>query len=164
MINNSNFKGDDTKANLKQLHNTDIKQWDIVEIDFGRNSGSVQSGKRPAIVVSNNINNMHSPNITVIPMTTKTKTILPTHIYINDELAEKLGIDSASTILCEQIQTVSKDAICFNKGNNVTFARLKIAIASKFFIQIFGTGIVSKLTESFIYSLIELAPKFKSKL
>lgn len=160
---NFKFKGDDTNDNLKQLHSNDIKQWDIIEVDFGSNRGSVQSGKRPAIVISNNINNAYSPNLTVVPMTTKSKTVLPTHVYINEELAAKLGINEASTILCEQIQTVSKDSIVYTKGDNVTFTRLKLAIISKFFIQIFGIGVCNKLSEGLLHHLLKSAPEYKVK-
>ena len=158
-MNTTSFKGVEVNNTLNKGHN--IEQWCIVEIDFGSNKGSVQSGKRPAIVISNNVNNMHSPNITVVPMTTKLKTTLPTHIFINKELANKLGIDTESTILCEQIQTVSKASITTNRGDVITFPRLKVAIVIRLFVQIFGSGILNKLKETFVYELVKLAPTYK---
>ncbi len=68
--------------------------------------GSEQSGYRPYIVVSNNSNNTFSPNLTVVPLTTQDKKVLPTHcdIYINDVKCIALG---------EQIMTLPKGV--FNK-------------------------------------------------
>ena len=60
------------------------KRGDVYFVDLGDNIGSSkQSGLRPAVVVSNNKANRHSPVVTVVPMTTKTrKTFLPTHVLI----------------------------------------------------------------------------------
>lgn len=65
--------------------------------------GSVQSGIRPLLVVSNDIGNMHSKVVIVVPITSRKKKPLPTHVH--------LGMDKPSTALCEQIQTVSKSSI-----------------------------------------------------
>lgn len=68
--------------------------------------GSEQAGYRPYIVVSNSSNNLFSPNLTVIPLTTQDKKALPTHcdIFINDVRCIAMG---------EQIMTLPKDV--FNK-------------------------------------------------
>ena len=66
--------------------------------------GSEQRGDRPAVIVSNNKNNEHSETVEVVYMTTKPKTDLPTHVFIRSALAP-------STVLCEQIFTVSKTRI-----------------------------------------------------
>lgn len=62
---------------------------------------NVQGGTRTCIVVSNNKGNMHSPNVEVVYTTTKEKADLPTHFttYATPE---------PSTVLCEEIMTVSK--------------------------------------------------------
>lgn len=66
--------------------------------------GSEQRGDRPAVIVSNNKNNEHSETVEVVYMTTKPKADLPTHVFIRSAL-------SPSTVLCEQIFTVSKTRI-----------------------------------------------------
>ena len=63
--------------------------------------GSEQRGDRPAVIVSNDVNNQHSETIEVVYMTTQPKHDLPTHVYIRSALRP-------STVLCEQICTVSK--------------------------------------------------------
>lgn len=66
-----------------------------------REEGSEQRGDRPAVIVSNNKNNEHSEVVEVVYMTTKPKTDLPTHVIT-------WSTYSPSTILCEQVHTVSK--------------------------------------------------------
>ena len=63
--------------------------------------GSEQRADRPAVIVSNNKNNEHSETVEIVYMTTRPKTDLPTHVFTRNAL-------SPSTILCEQIFTVSK--------------------------------------------------------
>ena len=66
--------------------------------------GSEQRADRPAVIVSNNKNNEHSETVEVVYMTTKPKHDLPTHVFTRSAL-------SPSTILCEQICTVSKQRV-----------------------------------------------------
>ncbi len=61
-------------------------------------------GGRPAVIVSNDKNNAKSNTVEVVYMTTKPKTDLPTHVYIESALRP-------STLLCEQISTVSEERI-----------------------------------------------------
>ena len=95
-----------------------IKRMDIIWVDFGnqRLKGSIQSGLRPAVVVSNNVGNRHSgilevatildnmdEYLRVIPFTSKEKRSMPTHLWI-----EGFGLKGRSLILGEQITTISK--------------------------------------------------------
>ena len=95
-----------------------IKRMDIIWVDFGnqRLKGSIQSGLRPAVVVSNNVGNSHSgilevatildgadEYLRVIPLTSKEKRSMPTHLWI-----EGFGLKGRSLILGEQITTISK--------------------------------------------------------
>lgn len=64
----------------------------------------VQSGKRPVIIVSNNIGNQHSNIVLVVPITSQNKRNLPTHFEII--LPNIFG-----TVLCEQIRAVNKESI-----------------------------------------------------
>ena len=68
--------------------------------------GSEQTNNRPFVVVSNNKNNLFSTVITAVPFTSRQKKHLPTHVDFFDEDSPVSG-----TILCEQIQTVSKSRL-----------------------------------------------------
>lgn len=78
---------------------------DIWMCEFPKTENGVQSGFRPAFILSNDKNNMHSPTVNVIPMTTKmNKRNLPCHVEIWDY--GKFGLNAPSTILVEQTTTV----------------------------------------------------------
>ena len=67
--------------------------------------GSEQRSGRPAVVVSNNLNNEHSECIEICYLTLQDKKPLPTHVKVDR------GQCINSTILCEQITTISKERI-----------------------------------------------------
>lgn len=84
----------------------EIKRGEIIYCDLGMRMGSVQSGIRPCIVVSNNIGNIYSTVYTVVPLTSQRKTYLPTHVVLS----------SGSTALCEQCTTVSEKQVLRKKS------------------------------------------------
>lgn len=86
-----------------------VKRGEIyLDTDFGTGQGSEQSGRRPCIVISNDMCNRFSPTITVIPITKQMKTELPTHF--NMSKAEfKLNGDSIA--LVEQMRTIDKSRL-----------------------------------------------------
>ena len=83
--------------------------------DLGERSGSLQSGRRPVLIVSNDKNNRYSSVLNVIPMTTKmNKRNLPCHVEIHDY--EKFGLNAPSTIMVEQLTVVDKKSLMFRVG------------------------------------------------
>lgn len=83
--------------------------------DLGERSGSLQSGRRPVLIVSNDKNNRYSSVLNVIPMTTKmNKRNLPCHVEIRDY--EKFGLNAPSTIMVEQLTVVDKKDLMFRIG------------------------------------------------
>ena len=83
----------------------DIKRGDIFYVSkFGYQVGSEQHAGRPAVVISNDENNRHSETVEVVFCTTKPKTKLPTHVDI-------YTTPQVSTVLCEQITSVSVDRL-----------------------------------------------------
>lgn len=81
-----------------------IKRGDIYFITGTYGTGSEQTGERPAIVVSNDTGNRHAPVVEVVYLTTKRKTAIPTHVFIN-------SAERPSIALCEQIVTVCKSRL-----------------------------------------------------
>ena len=82
-----------------------IKRGEIYLVNLGNQKGSIQSGKRPVIVISNNMNNKYSPIVNVLPITSKTKNNIPVHVRIGTES----GLIKESTILVEQNIPINKD-------------------------------------------------------
>lgn len=78
----------------------DIRRGDIFFVDECATYGSEQRTNRPAIVVSNDLANRHSPCVEVVFLTSQQKKHLPTHVNVRTS--------KQSTALCENIQTVDK--------------------------------------------------------
>ena len=76
------------------------------EIYFMNKQGhdNIQQGYRPVIIIQNDKGNQHSPTTIICSITTAKKKPLPTHLYIG----ASGGLHKESTILCEQIETISK--------------------------------------------------------
>lgn len=55
---------------------------DVFMVEFD-GVGSEQRGLRPALIFQNNKGNLHSPNVIVLPLTSKIKkTRQPTHVFV----------------------------------------------------------------------------------
>lgn len=90
------------RGGLKTKYN--IKRGDIYFITGAEVTGSEQRAEHPAIIVSNDTGNKFSPVVEVVYLTTKRKTDIPTHVYIN-------SAERPSIALCEQIVTVCKSRL-----------------------------------------------------
>lgn len=83
-----------------------MKRGEVYLADLSPVQGSEQGGKRPVVIIQNNVGNRHSPTVIVAAITGKiNKAKIPTHVEISKE-AYKLDMDSV--ILLEQIRTVDK--------------------------------------------------------
>ena len=69
-------------------------------------TGAVNDNKdgRPAIIVSNDLNNLHAYTLEVVYLTSQPKKDLPTHCTIR-------STREVSTALCEQVTTISKEQV-----------------------------------------------------
>lgn len=85
-----------------------IKRGDIYYADLSPVVGSEQSGIRPILIIQNDIGNKYSPTIIGVPITSKVKISMPTHILIE---GNKYGLDKDSIILTEQIRTLDKSRL-----------------------------------------------------
>ena len=68
-----------------------------------------QQGLRPALVIQNNLGNIHSPNVIVIPFTSQIKKkSQPTHVFLPKE---QTGLACDSLALCENPASISKSRL-----------------------------------------------------
>ena len=86
----------------------DIHRGDVCLVNLTSTVGSVQGGFRPVVVVQNETGNHYSPTVLVVPLTSKYKKPLPTHVYLPIG-SGNLKVDS--TALTEQVQTIDKNQI-----------------------------------------------------
>lgn len=71
--------------------------------------GSVQRGNRPVIIIQNDKGNENSPNVTVVPITSRGKKWLPTHVDLTQDYI--VGLPKNSIALCESPMTIPKTAL-----------------------------------------------------
>lgn len=95
---------------------------DLYYADFGKGIGSEQEGRRPVVIIQNNIGNKHSPTVIVAAVSSKVgvKAKLPTHYYIGPES----GLERPSVILLEQLRTIDKRRLEDYIGR-LTFANIE---------------------------------------
>lgn len=90
------------------------KQGDIIFLDFNPIKGHEQAGKRPAIVISNDVFNENTKMAIVCPITTNTK-YFPTH-YLLEDSKKVYG-----SVLCEHIRSIDyekRNVVFIEKASN----------------------------------------------
>lgn len=90
-----------------------IKRGNVFIADLNPTIGSEQYGRRPVVILSNDLNNKYSPTILVAPLTKIMKKVkLPTHILIR----KNHFLKNDSIILLEQLRTIDKERLIAYKG------------------------------------------------
>lgn len=81
---------------------------DIFIANLNPAKGSEQGGKRPVIVLQNDVGNKHSPTVIVASVTShyRKKKFMPTHVQLSDGTLSK-----QSQVLLEQIRTIDKSRL-----------------------------------------------------
>lgn len=93
----------------------EITKGDVWYVDLPTNSDSLQAGRRPCIIVSNNMANKFSPIIQVVALTTKiAKAKIPTHVILKSGTA---NLKEDSIALCEQIISINKKTLVDKVGS-----------------------------------------------
>lgn len=87
----------------------EIKRGDIFLADLSPVIGSEQGGKRPVLIIQNDVGNHYSPTVIVAPITASDqKAKIPTHIAL---LPKRDGVERPSLALMEQIRTLDKSRL-----------------------------------------------------
>jgi len=86
-----------------------VKRGDIYYADLDPVVGSEQGGRRPVLIIQNDLGNRFSPTVIALPLTSKVnKAPLRTHVPL---LPPQGGISRPSIILCEQVRTLEKSRL-----------------------------------------------------
>lgn len=120
----------------------DLHRGEIYYISRGGVSyGHEQQADRPAVIVSNEKNNENSGVVEVVYLTTQPKTDLPTHTVIR-------STGRVSTVLCEQIVSVSVDRITGYIGQVSEQEQKNIDIALMISLALDGDTKTSKVAQN----------------
>ena len=90
-----------------------VQRGEIWWADFGSPRGSEQGGQRPALIIQNDIGNIHSPTTIIAAITSKIKTPYPFHVEIS---TQESGLSQDGTVLLEQLLTISKSRLIRRSG------------------------------------------------
>ena len=82
-----------------------IKRGTIYWVDFNPVKGSEIGKIRPAVVVSNNINNQYNATVTVVPVSSTVSKIYPVEVFLSKGEA---NLQNDSKAKADQIRTVDK--------------------------------------------------------
>jgi len=86
-----------------------IKRGDLFYVDLNPTKGSEQRGRRPVLVIQNDIGNEVSPATIIAPLTTKSFTKeYPINVNVPKGIG---GLKENSTILLSQIRTIDKSRL-----------------------------------------------------
>jgi len=86
-----------------------IKRGDIFWVNLDPTRGSEQAGRRPVLVIQNDIGNEFAPTTIIAPLTTKSfSKSYPTNVHLPKGVA---GLVADSTILLSQIRTLDKQRL-----------------------------------------------------
>lgn len=88
------------------------RRGEVYDVDFNPARGSEQAGRRPAVVVSNNVNNQHSPVVIVAAITSKVGRHYPQNVVLPAGAPLRLE----SMILGNQLTTVAKSRMETPRG------------------------------------------------
>ena len=105
----SNYQNND----MEQIKNIHIQRGWICYCNFSDNAmDSEIGGRRPVLIIQNDVGNKFSSNSIVLAITSRRKTSLPTHVFIGKEY----GLPFDSTISCELTNTVTKRRLISGAG------------------------------------------------
>jgi mRNA interferase MazF len=90
-----------------------VRRGEIYLVDWDPARGSEQKGKRPALVIQNNIGNDYGSTTIVASISTKFKKVYPFQVLLR---ARETGLDYDSIVDLQQIMTVDKTRLISKIG------------------------------------------------
>jgi mRNA interferase MazF len=120
------------------------KRSEIYMVNFDPTIGHEVKKARPALIITNNINNEYSPVITVIPLSGNVKRVYPFEVFV----PAKTGLEKDSKIMVNQIRTVDKKRLG-KKLSTVTGEIIKkVEAAIKLHFDMEETGEIEETEET----------------
>lgn len=126
--------------------NWNIKRGDLYLANLNPFLGSEQGGKRPVVVLSNNVGNRFSPTIIVAPLTAQQENApLPTHIQIHKAVYSET---SKTTIMLEQIRVIDRKRISRYLGKLSAEQMQQVDISLLISLGLTGSHVIEERKEA----------------
>jgi mRNA interferase MazF len=110
------------------------KRGEIYLVCLDPTIGSEINKTRPALIVSNDINNQFAETVTTIPITSSTGKIYPFEAYLS---ARESGLPKRSKVKCNQIRTIDKKRLIKAFGNVSAEKMLEIENALRIHLDMY---------------------------
>jgi len=91
-----------------------IKRQDVFLVNFDPTVGAEAKKTRPALVVSNNINNAHSPIVSISPITSNVTRVYSFEVEVSAGIG---GLRARSKVMVNQTRAVDKVRLIKRLGN-----------------------------------------------
>jgi mRNA interferase MazF len=103
------------------------KRGEIYLVDLNPTVGAEIKKTRPAVIISNNLNNQHADTVTVIPITSSIGRIYPFEALLP---AKACGLAKDSRAKCNQIRTIDKKRLvrCLGAAPKQTLVQIEKAL------------------------------------
>lgn len=91
-----------------------VKRGDVYMAELDPVVGSEQGGRRPVLLIQNDLGNRFAPTVIAVPLTaSRRKPDLPTHVGV---AGGEGGLWHDSIVLCEQVRTLEKSRLIKRLG------------------------------------------------
>ena len=91
-----------------------IRRQDVFLVNFDPTVGAEAKKNRPALVVSNNINNAHSPIVSISPITSNVTRVYSFEVEVSAGIG---GLRARSKVMVNQTRAVDKVRLIKRLGN-----------------------------------------------
>ncbi len=83
-------------------------------VNLDPTTGAEIKKTRPAVVISNDLNNRYADTITVLPISDKGEKVYPFEVYLR---AGSFGLSKESKVKCQQVRTIDKSRLIKSYGS-----------------------------------------------
>jgi len=94
-----------TNNDMEQIKSIEVRRGWFCYVNLGDAMDSEYGGNRMCLIVQNDVGNHFSSTSIILPLTSRRKTQLPTHVQVG---IKNCGLPQESIVSCEQIRCVSK--------------------------------------------------------
>jgi len=95
---------------MEQIKNIEVRRGSFCYVNLGEALDSEYGGHRVCLIIQNDVGNHFSSTTLIIPLTSRKRTQLPTHVSVGSNC----GLTQDSIISCEQVRCVSKRRLLQN--------------------------------------------------
>jgi mRNA interferase MazF len=111
-----------------------VERGEICWLQLPPATGSEQAGRRPVLIIQNDVGNRTSPTTTVAAITSQPRgRRYPFHVPFT---VQESGLPLAGTVLCEQVQTVDQGRLSSRAGTLTSEKMREVDLALRYSLDL----------------------------